>query len=29
MDNAAAIDSWLSEQNIKHRTVDLTVSAVQ
>jgi 4-hydroxy-3-methylbut-2-enyl diphosphate reductase len=29
MDNAAAIDSWLSEQNIKHRTVDLTVSAVR
>jgi 4-hydroxy-3-methylbut-2-enyl diphosphate reductase len=29
MDNAAASDSWLSELNIKHRTVDLTVSAVQ
>ncbi|MCI0365872.1 MAG: 4-hydroxy-3-methylbut-2-enyl diphosphate reductase [Phycisphaerales bacterium] len=27
MDNAAAIDAWLSEQNIPHRTVDLTVQA--
>jgi 4-hydroxy-3-methylbut-2-enyl diphosphate reductase len=25
MDNAAEIDAWLSEQNIRHRTVDLTV----
>jgi 4-hydroxy-3-methylbut-2-enyl diphosphate reductase len=25
MDNAAAIDVWLSEQDIPHRTVDLTV----
>ena len=27
MDNAAAIDQWLSEQNIPHQTVVLTVSA--
>jgi hypothetical protein len=27
MDNAAAIESWLSEHNIPHRTVNLTVGA--
>lgn len=27
MDNAAAIDTWLSEQSIPHRTIDLTVGA--
>lgn len=27
MDNAAEIDAWLVEQGIRHRTVDLTVSA--
>ena len=27
MDNAAAIESWLSKHNIPHQTVDLTVGA--
>lgn len=29
MDNASAIDAWLSEQDIPHRTVDLTVEATR
>jgi hypothetical protein len=27
MDNAAAIDAWLDQHRIRHRTVDLTISA--
>jgi 4-hydroxy-3-methylbut-2-en-1-yl diphosphate reductase len=29
MDNAAEIDAWLTEQRIRHQTVDLTVSAAR